>query len=204
MRRRQRRAAIRRAPLPAELVYREINEARCAASSALMERMPATRNELFCALDRLRREDHVEAASLGRAALWCINSAAAEAALAELAEALKSLLRRRSRFTTPKEILHSRRGQRNAEALLTLHDATSKPGSHLAHRRLDDKSLREADKKEPQPHLHDPMPAATTPFKHQTSGAPGSATACPLNLLFQQKMMHPLKSTKRLVPTALW
>jgi folylpolyglutamate synthase/dihydropteroate synthase len=112
--RRQRRVAIRRAPLPAELVYREINEARCAASSAFMRRMRVRRNELFYALDRLRREGRVEALSLGRAALWCINSAAAEAVLAELAEALKGLLRRRSRFVTTKEILRSRRGQRNA------------------------------------------------------------------------------------------
>jgi hypothetical protein len=100
----RRRAAIRRALL-AELVYREINEAGCATSSALMERMRVTYNELFYALDRLRKEGRIEAVSLGRAAFWCINSAAAEAVLAKLTEALKSLLCRRSRFVTPKEAL---------------------------------------------------------------------------------------------------
>ena len=96
---------IKRAPLLAELVYREINEAGCATSSALTERMRVRRNELFYALDRLRKEGRVEAVSLGRAALWCINGAAAEAVLAKLIEALKSLLCRRSRFATPKEVL---------------------------------------------------------------------------------------------------
>jgi hypothetical protein len=105
MRRRQRRAVIKRAPLLAELVYREINEAGCAASSALAERIRVTYNELFYALDRLRKEGRVEAVSLGRAAFWCINSAVAEAVLAKLNEALKSLLCRRNRFATPKEVL---------------------------------------------------------------------------------------------------
>ncbi len=103
--RRPQRAAIRRALLLAEKVYREINEAGCATSSVLMERMRITYNELFYALDRLRKEGRVEAVSLGRAAFWCTNRAAAEAVLAVFAEALKSLLCRHGRFITPKEVL---------------------------------------------------------------------------------------------------
>ncbi len=96
---------IRRALLLVELVYREIKEAGCVASSVLMERMRVTHNELFYALDKLRKEGSVEAVSLGRVAFWCTNRAAAEAVLDMLTEALKNLLCRRGRFITPKEAL---------------------------------------------------------------------------------------------------
>ncbi len=119
--RRQQRAAIRRAPLLAELVYREIKEAGCATSSALMERMCVTHNELFYALDRLRKEGRVEAVSLGRAALWCTSRAEAEAVLTKLTEALKSLLCRRGRFITPKKVLQLAAEHKEAQKLFSRH-----------------------------------------------------------------------------------
>ncbi len=64
-----------------------------------------THNELFYALDKLRKEGRVEAVSLGRVAFWCTSRAAAEAVSTKLTEALKSLLCRHSRFITPKEAL---------------------------------------------------------------------------------------------------
>ena len=101
-----RRQQIRSASLLAELVYREINEAGCATSSVLMGRLHVTHNELFYALDRLRKEGRVEAVGLGRAAFWCTNRATAEDVLSKLADALKSLLCGRIRFTTPKKALY--------------------------------------------------------------------------------------------------
>jgi hypothetical protein len=96
---------IRRTLIRAEKVYREIEEVGCATFSVLMERLQATRSELFYVLDQLRQEGRVEAVNLGRIFLWCTDRAAAEAVLTKLTEALKSLLCRRSRFATPKEAL---------------------------------------------------------------------------------------------------
>jgi len=88
-----------------EMTYREVREAGCATSSALMERLRTTRNELFYILDGLRREGRVESVYLGRIALWCTSRTAAETATARLADALKSLLCGRVKFATPKETL---------------------------------------------------------------------------------------------------
>jgi hypothetical protein len=88
-----------------EKIWREIEEAGCLMFSVLMERVRATRNELFYVLDRLRQEGRVEALSLGRVIFWCAGRAAAEEVLTRLTEALKSLLCGRVKFATPKDAL---------------------------------------------------------------------------------------------------
>ena len=100
----QRRAAVRKVLLR-EAVRREIEEAGCATSSVLTERLRVTHNELFYVLDVLRKDGRVEAIYLGRIALWCTSRTAAEAVTARLADALKSLLCGRVKFATPKEAL---------------------------------------------------------------------------------------------------
>jgi hypothetical protein len=90
----RRRAAIRRAPL-AELICREIDEAGRAASSALMERMRTTHNELFYALGKPRGDS-------SSATLWRTSR---EEVTAKLFDALMMLLCGH-RYATPKKALH--------------------------------------------------------------------------------------------------
>jgi len=96
---------LRKALMLTEKIYREIEEARCATFSVLMEQLRATRTELFYVLDKLRQEGRVEAVNLSRVALWRASRAAAEEVLSRLTEALKSLLCGRAKFATPKEAL---------------------------------------------------------------------------------------------------
>ena len=62
---------LRKTLMLTEKFYKEIEEAKCATFSVLMERLRATRSELFYVLDKLRQEGRVEAVNLGRVALWC-------------------------------------------------------------------------------------------------------------------------------------
>ena len=65
-------------------MFKEIERARCVTSSALMERLCITHNELFYVLRRLRQVGRVESVNLGRVALWCASRAAAEEVLTRL------------------------------------------------------------------------------------------------------------------------
>jgi hypothetical protein len=86
-----------------------------------MERLRATRSELFYVLDKLRQEGRVEAVNLGRVAFWCASRAAAEEVLAMLSEALKSLLCGRAKFATPKEALQYIAEDKEARRLFSRH-----------------------------------------------------------------------------------
>jgi hypothetical protein len=87
-----------------EKVYKEIEKAGCVTSSALMEQLQITYDELFYVLRKLRQEGRVGVVSLGRVSLWCISRAAAEEVLSRLEEALKRALGGR-KFATPQKVL---------------------------------------------------------------------------------------------------
>jgi len=109
-----------RTQIRTEKVYKEIEEAGCATSSALMERLRISHNELLYILRRLRQEGRAEAVSLGRIFLWCASRAAAEEVLARLEEALKRALRGR-RFATPQKVLDLITKDPEARRLFTRH-----------------------------------------------------------------------------------
>jgi len=112
---------LRKTLARAEKAYREIEEAGCITSSALVERLRISYGELFYVLDKLRREGRVVPADLGRASLWCTSRAAAEEVTAKLAEALRSLLCRRGRFATPKKALQLVAEDKEARRLFARH-----------------------------------------------------------------------------------
>jgi len=104
-----------------EKICRQIEEAGCLMFSILMERLRATRTELFYVLDKLRQEGRVEAVNLGRVVLWCASRAAAEEVLSRLTEALKSLLCGRIKFATPKDALRLVAEDKEMRKLFTRH-----------------------------------------------------------------------------------